>query len=156
MKVHTLRRVTVINRPVTEVFDFFSKAENLELLTPAGLSFRIVSPLPIDMYEGRLIDYRIKVNGIPFKWRTEISKWDPPFCFTDRQLIGPYTKWHHTHYFKDLGTDTEMTDVVEYLSPGGWLEPLVHKLFVHRKVEHIFDYRERKLKELFASDNSIG
>ena len=89
MKPHILIRETVLNGSIEEVFDFFSKAENLDKITPPILGFRIITPLPVEMKKGTLIDYKIKLNGIPFNWRTEITKWDPPNCFEDTQLKGP-------------------------------------------------------------------
>jgi ligand-binding SRPBCC domain-containing protein len=150
MKPHVLEKTTIINKPLSTVFEFFSKAENLNALTPPELQFQILTPLPIPMYPGSLINYKIKLNGIPFHWKTVISKWDPPHCFVDEQLKGPYVKWHHTHQFKDLGDGrTEMIDRVEYLAPGWILEPIITALFVKKRVEQIFEYREEKLSELF-------
>lgn len=101
------------------------------------------------MKEGALIEYVIRLNGIPFKWKTEITKWDPPHSFTDTQLKGPYKMWIHDHIFEDRGDETLMTDVVRYLSPGGILEIIPHKLLVERKVREIFDFREKRFRELF-------
>lgn len=150
MKPHILETVTIIKRPLSEVFDFFSRAENLSLLTPPELQFNITSPLPIQMKAGALIDYRIKLNGIPFNWKTEISEWTPPHRFADVQVKGPYVRWHHTHSFKEVNGVTEMIDTVEFLSPGWIFEPLINALFVERKVKQIFAYREEQLNKLFA------
>jgi ligand-binding SRPBCC domain-containing protein len=150
MKPHILETSTIIKRPLSEVFDFFSKAENLNLLTPPELEFTITTPLPINMKPGTLIDYRIKLNGIPFNWKTEICVWNPPHQFVDQQLKGPYVRWHHTHSFKEVNGITEMTDRVEFLSPGWILEPLINALFVGKKVKQIFEYREEQLKKIFA------
>jgi ligand-binding SRPBCC domain-containing protein len=151
MKNHILIKTTIINKPLETVFDFFSKAENLNKLTPPELEFKILSPLPIIMKPGALIDYKIKLNGIPFKWKTEICEWNPPFQFIDQQLTGPYVKWHHTHSFKDLGYGTtEMTDRVEYLSPGWIFEPIIDKLYVGKRVVAIFEYREKVLTDIFG------
>ncbi|MCU0423272.1 MAG: SRPBCC family protein [Bacteroidia bacterium] len=151
MKPHILTRTTIIKKPLLEVFDFFSKAENLNVLTPPELHFTILTPLPIQMKNGALIDYSIKLNGIPFKWKTEIEIWNPPHQFVDQQLKGPYVRWHHTHNFKSLDDHTtEMTDIVEYLSPGWILEPVITALIVRKRVEAIFDYREKKLHEIFS------
>ena len=149
MQPHTIIRKTIIKRPLEEVFQFFSKAENLNLLTPLELSFKILTPLPIKMQAGTLIDYRIKLNGIPFNWRTEISTWKVNECFVDQQLKGPYKIWHHTHSFTAVKEGTLMIDEVKYLSPGWILEPLIEKFFIKKKVEGIFDYRNSKLKEIF-------
>jgi hypothetical protein len=151
MTPHIIVRKTVINRPIEEVFEFFSKAENLNLLTPPELQFKILTPLPIKMKAGTLIDYKIKLNGIPFLWKTEISTWKVNECFVDQQLKGPYRVWHHTHSFKSIDGGTEMTDEVKYLSPGWFLEPIIQVLFIKKKVESIFDYRNQKLKEIFPN-----
>lgn len=151
MKPHVLQTTTYINKPLKQVFDFFSKAENLNELTPPELQFKILTPTPIPMHQGALIDYRIQLNGIPFKWKTEICEWNPPYQFADRQLKGPYVLWHHTHSFRELpdGT-TEMTDTVQYLAPGWIFEPIITSLFVKKRVEAIFSYREQQLKRIFS------
>jgi ligand-binding SRPBCC domain-containing protein len=149
MKTHSLIRKTIINRPLEQVFQFFSKAENLNLLTPPELQFKIITPLPIIMKEGAIIDYKIKLNGVPFNWKTEISMWKENEFFVDKQLKGPYRVWHHKHSFKNVNGATEMTDEVNYLSPGWFFEPIIQALFIKKKVEGIFDYRNAKLKEIF-------
>ena len=150
MKSHFLRRKAVIEKPIAVVFDFFSKAENLNLITPKDLQFAITSQLPIEMKKGALIEYKIKLNGFSFHWQTEISEWNPPYSFVDTQLKGPYKIWIHQHSFVDKGTYTEMYNTVEFLSPGWILEPLINRFFVEKKVKEIFDFRESRLKELFA------
>ncbi len=149
MKTHILETVTIIHKPLLEVFDFFSKAENLNILTPPELHFKIITPLPIKMEPTTIIDYRIKLNGISFNWRTEICNWEPPYRFVDQQLKGPYKKWHHTHSFIEKNGVTEMTDRIEFLSPGWIFEPIINALFIEKKVKKIFAYREKKLKEIF-------
>lgn len=151
MKSHFLKRKTIIQKPIAEVFEFFSKAENLNQITPTDLSFTITSTLPIEMKKGALIEYKIKLSGLAFNWQTEISDWNPPHSFIDKQLKGPYKIWIHEHRFVDKGTFTEMYDTVEYLSPGWILEPWINKFFIERKVNEIFDYRESKLKALFGA-----
>jgi len=151
MKPHILETIIIINKPLDVVFDFFSKAENLNALTPPELEFKILTPIPIKMFPGTLIDYRIKLNGIPFKWKTKISTWNPPHQFIDEQIKGPYVRWHHTHSFKDLGDGrTEMIDRVEFLSPGWIIEPIINALFIEKRVAQIFKYREQKLTEIFG------
>ncbi len=149
MLPHILYRETTIKRNISEVFSFFSKAENLNKITPPELGFEITSKLPIRMEKGAIIDYKIFLNGIPFNWKTEITEWEPPFRFVDSQLKGPYKMWVHEHSFEDKGDFTLMKDKVEYISPGGFLEFIPHKLFVENKVNKIFDYRATKFKELF-------
>lgn len=151
MKPHVFKKETIINRPLTEVFDFFSKAENLDKITPPELGFKIITPLPIEMKKGTLIDYKIKLNSIPFYWKTEITEYDPPYLFADKQIKGPYKLWIHEHRFEDLNGKTKMTDTVNYLSPGGIFEFIPHNLIVKNKVKFIFDYREEVLKKYFGS-----
>ncbi len=149
--MHILERTITINRPLNEVFDFFSKADNLEKITPTNVNFRILTPQPIKMQKGTMIDYKIKLNGIPMKWRTEITDWQPGIMFADNQVKGPYVRWYHQHFFKDLGNGTtEMTDRVEYLSPGWILEPIINAVFVKNEVEKIFDHRNKVILSLFA------
>jgi len=135
-------------RPRVEVFEFFSNAANLETLTPPWLNFHIVTPGPIAMRAGTLIDYRLRIHGIPANWRTRISVWEPPFRFVDEQLRGPYRRWHHEHTFEERDGGTLCRDRVEYDMIGG---RLVNWLIVRRDVETIFAYRRRKLEELFPA-----
>lgn len=149
MKYHLLKRETIINEEIDKVFDFFSKAENLNLITPPALGFKIITQLPVEMKLGAVIDYKIRLNGFPFNWKTEITKWEPPFRFEDTQKEGPYKTWIHEHLFEDSNGNTIMKDIVKYLSPGGILEFIPHNLIVKKKVETIFSYRENKLKDIF-------
>lgn len=149
MNSHFYYSETVIDRPLAEVFEFFSTAENLNKLTPQALEFKILTPLPIVMKQGALIDYKLKLSGIPFYWKTEISAWNPPYSFVDKQIKGPYKIWIHEHTFKEVNGKTHMRDMVEFLSPGWILEPIINALFVRKKVNEIFSYREKVLAELF-------
>lgn len=149
MKPHILIKKTVINRNINEVFDFFSKADNLDKITPPDLGFKIITPLPVDMKKGTLINYKISLNGIPFNWLTKITEWEPPYIFEDTQLKGPYVQWIHRHIFEEKDGNTIMTDNVKYISPGGIFEFIPHILFVKKKVESIFDYRQKIFNELF-------
>jgi ligand-binding SRPBCC domain-containing protein len=136
-----------IERPIDEVFAFFSKPENLERITPPWVGFRILTPPPIDLREGALIDYRIRLKGIPIRWRTEITTWNPPHGFVDTQLRGPYRRWVHTHTFREVDDGTLVGDHVDYAVPGG---ALIDRLFVRRDVDRIFAYRESVLADLFS------
>lgn len=139
----------MLPRPVDEVFPFFADAYNLETITPDFLKFHVVTPRPIDMREGALIDYKLKVRGLPIRWRTRIEAWDPPHRFVDVQLKGPYRKWHHTHSFEPTPDGgTLVRDVVRYRPIGG---AIVNKLFVQRDVVGIFEHRQRVLAERFMS-----
>lgn len=133
-------------RPRDEVFPFFADARNLSEITPPWVRFEILTPAPIAMHPGALIDYRIRVHGFPIRWRTEITEWNPPFHFVDEQLSGPYSKWHHAHRFEEKDGGTLCIDDVVYRPHGG---ALIHRLFVRRDVERIFSVRREKLLELF-------
>jgi len=128
-----------------KIFSFFADAANLEAITPPWVNFHTLTPTPIKMKPGTLIDYRIKIHGIPVKWRTRINAWEPPYRFVDEQLRGPYLKWVHEHTFEEKDGGTLCSDRVEYAVPGGWL---VDKLFVRRDVEKIFAYRQERIEEL--------
>ncbi len=130
-----------------KVFQFFSDATQLERLTPAWLNFRMQTPTPLDMQEGTLIEYKLRVHGIPLRWQSRISCWEPPFRFVDEQLRGPYRHWHHLHTFEDDGQGTNCRDEVDYSFFGG---RLVHELFVKRDLEKIFAYRTQMLQQIFA------
>lgn len=149
MKVHQFSSAIWIPVPIETAFSFFSKAENLNKLTPPWLHFEILTPLPVDMAAGTLLDYRLKLHGIPIKWRTQIVQWNPPFQFVDLQLRGPYRKWVHTHTFvaKDNGTVVE--DLVNFAVLGFFLEPLIHKYLIEPDLTRIFEYRRTQLAEIF-------
>lgn len=136
-------------RSRAEVFEFFADAGNLESITPPWVRFKILTPQPVAMRPGTLIDYQIRIHGIPIRWRTEITEWNPPHRFVDVQLRGPYTLWHHTHTFAERDGGTVFTDQVRYRPRGG---ALTNRLFVRRDVGRIFEYRSRRLRELLAGD----
>lgn len=136
-----------LGRPITEVFEFFSNAANLQCITPNWLDFSILTPNPIPMRVGALIDYRLRIHGIPVRWRTRISAWEPPFYFADEQLKGPYRLWFHEHYFRPVNDGTSMIDRVHFRVPGG---RLVSWLFVRRDVEKIFAFRRKELLRRFG------
>lgn len=151
MAVHVLTCTQLVPRPRQEVFDFFADAHNLERITPPSLHFRILTPAPIELRAGALIDYRLSLLGVPFSWRTEIEAWEPATRFVDRQLRGPYRSWHHTHTFEDAPGGTRMTDRVAYEVPLGPLGEVARLLFVRRQVEAIFDHRRRAIEALFGA-----
>lgn len=140
-------------RSRAEVFPFFADARNLELITPPWLRFEILTPLPIPMQAGALIEYRLRVHGIPVRWRTEIVEWAPPERFVDVQVRGPYVLWHHTHTFAERDGGTLCVDRVRYWPRGG---ALVNWLFVRRDVEHIFAYRAQKLRQVLGAPVNVN
>jgi ligand-binding SRPBCC domain-containing protein len=151
LKIYELKKQIFIPAPLEDVFSFFSDAENLNLITPPWLYFKILTPLPIVMEKNAAIDYSIKLLGLRMTWTTEITVWQPPDKFVDRQIKGPYSVWEHTHFFKEKGGGTRMEDVIRYAVPGFVLSPLIHFLFVRPRLEKIFAFREQKMLELFTS-----
>jgi ligand-binding SRPBCC domain-containing protein len=145
---YELRVEVWLPQPPEQIFPFFADARNLQQLTPPWLSFEVLTPDPIVMREGALIDYKLRVRGIPLRWRTLIEAWQPPHRFVDRQVRGPYRLWHHEHAFEEHEGGTIARDRVLFRSPGG---PLVHTLFVNRDVARIFRYRQQQLRQLFDS-----
>jgi ligand-binding SRPBCC domain-containing protein len=133
-------------RALEEVFTFFADAHNLQTITPEWLNFRIVTAGPINVRQGSLIDYRLRLRGFPMRWQSEITVWDPPHRFIDEQRRGPYRLWVHEHRFKSRNGGTQTFDRVTYAVPGGWL---IDRLFVKRDVEGIFRFRQGKLLEFF-------
>ena len=139
---------------VDEAWDFFSSPKNLALITPPEMDFRILSVLDQEVYEGMLIDYKVKpIFGISMHWRTEICKVKHKVYFTDRQLIGPYKVWEHTHSFVPKNGGVQMQDLVNYQLPLGVIGKLVNYLLVKRKIKSIFDYREEALKKYFNTND---
>ena len=148
MQTFDFRSSVRLPRPPSEVFPFFADAGNLERLTPAWTRFAMLTPAPVEMRPGTLIDYRLRLRGIPVRWRSEITAWEPPFRFVDEQRRGPYRLWIHEHRFEEVEGGTMAHDAVRYAVPGGWL---VDRLLVRRDLERIFDYRGTVLEELFGS-----
>jgi ligand-binding SRPBCC domain-containing protein len=129
------------------VFPFFAEARNLERLTPALLRFKVLTPAPIQMGPGTLIDYRLSLRGMPMRWRTEITAWQPPVRFEDRQLKGPYRQWLHTHLFDEADGGTTVRDEVRYRLRGpDLLTRPINRLLVQPDVSRIFTYRHDALE----------
>jgi len=148
MKIYTLDQEQWLPAARDVVFPFFADAANLEVITPPWVGFAILSPLPVEMRPGAIIDYRIRIHGLPMKWRTEITSWVPPDSFVDEQRRGPYRRWVHTHTFTEQDGGTLCRDRVEYAVPGG---ALVNVLFVGPEVRRIFAYRRDYLAKRFGS-----
>ncbi len=142
MRLETFRTECWVPRKREDVFEFFADALNLEAITPPWLSFSVLTPGPIVMRIGARIDYRLRLHGVPFRWQTEITRWQPPFSFVDEQRRGPYRRWVHTHTFEEHGGGTLCSDSVVYAVPGG---RLIDRLFVRRDVQRIFNFRHRAL-----------
>jgi len=151
MKVHKLEYKQFINKNIEEVFNFFSNPENLSLITPKKLNFNILTPSPIEMKDGQLIDYTIKLLGKKIRWRTMITVYEPPNLFIDQQLLGPYSLWHHKHVFKEVKNGVEIIDTIHYVVPFGIIGNIVNYFFIHRDLKNIFKYRKEVIEQYFKS-----
>ena len=147
MRTFTLTNELWLPQPPAEVFPFFADAANLERLTPPSLHFRILTPPPIEMAVGTLIDYRIRLRGIPMRWQSEITEWEPPHRFVDEQRRGPYRQWIHEHTFTPQDGGTLAVDIVQYAVLGG---VTIQRLFVAPELRRIFDYRNATLENYFS------
>jgi ligand-binding SRPBCC domain-containing protein len=147
---HTLHHELKLPAPVEAVFAFFAEAANLERITPPELTFKIITPLPMEIKEGALIDYKLGLFGMSFNWTTLISEWDPPRRFVDKQLKGPYALWEHTHTFESLPDGgTLIVDNVIYKLPWTPLGDAAFPL-VKKQLTRIFEYRQEKMVEEFG------
>jgi ligand-binding SRPBCC domain-containing protein len=151
MRIHILQREQRLRGAPDAVFPFFADARNLEAITPPLLRFRVITPDPIEMRPGTLIQYRLRLHGISVSWLTSIQAWDPPHRFVDMQVRGPYALWHHTHEFAAAPDDpqtTIMRDTVRYGMPFGPLGTLADRLLVRRDLAAIFDFRRDRVPML--------
>jgi ligand-binding SRPBCC domain-containing protein len=145
--MYVLEREQRIALPVGAAFAFYAEARNLEAITPPWLAFRVLTPGAIGMRAGTLIDYRLRLHGLPLRWRTRIEIWEPPRRFVDVQVRGPYALWEHTHTFEPLGSgEVAIRDRIRYALPLGALGRLAHALFVRRDLDRIFTYRARAVE----------
>ena len=147
-KTYLLQREQWVPIPIEEMFSFFSDARNLESITPPWLNFSVLTPGQIRMARGAHIHYQLSWHGVPLRWETEITQWNPPFCFEDIQLSGPYSVWRHMHRFESVDGGTRMTDTVRYALPFGILGRVAHAVAVRRNLEQIFDYRCGRVRAL--------
>ena len=150
MNVHVLQREQLVRAEPEEVFDFFSQARNLEQLTPPWLRFKVLSPEPLEMRGGTLIDYQLRLHGVPIAWTSLIECWEPARRFVDRQVRGPYRSWHHTHEFESIPDGTIIHDSIEYEIPLGPIGESAHRALVRRDLRRVFDYRRAAVKRAFA------
>ncbi|HEX3240566.1 MAG TPA: SRPBCC family protein [Solirubrobacterales bacterium] len=151
---HVLEREQRVERPIAEVFDFYGEALNLEAITPPWLGFEVTTP-DVVMRPGARIEYRLKLHGVPVRWRTRIDAWEPPHRFVDVQTKGPYALWHHTHEFESDGPGaTILRDRVRYALPFGPLGEIARRLLVRRDLERIFDHRRDAVERLLKSSSS--
>jgi ligand-binding SRPBCC domain-containing protein len=149
MTLRHLERTQIVPRPIAQTFEFFSDPRNLERLTPKFLRFEFLAPPPLVVTPGAILDYRIRLYGVPVHWRTRIEIVEPPMRFVDVQDQGPYAHWRHSHTFRDIGGGrTEMKDSVEFALPLGVLGDAAYRLFVARSLAQIFDFRAQALKKI--------
>ena len=147
MAEYKFNATLTLDLPIDKVFAFFADAENLERITPAELGFQILTPTPFEIRQGTLIDYKLTLHGFPMKWRTKITRWEPPHLFEDTQLSGPYKQWIHQHRFTEIGPGkTLMEDEVRYRLP---FEPLgdIANFLISRQVANIFEHRNKAVAE---------
>ncbi len=148
MRLHEFSSELWLPRTPEEIFPFFADAANLDALTPSWLHFQILTPRPIEMGEGTLIDYRLRVRGLPLRWRTRINRWEPPIRFVDEQVRGPYRLWVHEHSFESRDAGTAIRDHVRYAVPFDWV---LHRWFVGPDIERIFQFRGEALRRRFPA-----
>ncbi len=150
MRTHRLEREQFLPHPCERVFAFFAQARNLERLTPSWLSFQVLTAEPIEMRVGTLIDYRLRVHGLPLRWQSRIEEWVPGESFVDHQVKGPYRLWHHRHTFQSRGSGTVVGDVVNYALPFGVVGDLADPLLVRRDLRRIFAFRHETVERLLG------
>lgn len=152
MAAHTIQTIQKIPVTLQEAWDFFSNPANLAAITPGDMGFTVISKHqgPV-MYPGQVIEYKVKpFAGIPVYWMTEITHVTDKKYFVDEQRFGPYRFWHHQHHFREIPGGVEMTDIVHYKNPLGFIGRLANNLFVAKKLTGIFDYRTRAVEERFG------
>lgn len=150
MRIHRLEREQLVPGPVGDVFGFFARARNLERITPPWLGFTVLTPDPIAMEAGAVIEYRLRLHAFPVRWITRIEEWEVDRAFVDRQVRGPYRLWHHRHDFVARGDATLVRDRVAYALPLGPLGDVAHAAFVRRDLDRIFDFRRDAVRELLG------
>lgn len=152
MSLQVFRTEQRITRPLSEIFEFFSLAANLERITPPWLSFTILGDPPAQVVPGTVIPYRLRLHGLPLVWVSQIEQFEPERMFVDNQLIGPYKLWRHRHEFEADGDHTVIRDEVQYELPFGALGSLAHRLVVRRDLKRIFAYRRATIERLLLGE----
>jgi len=148
--MYQLKTKQFVKTDMATCWDFFSDPKNLSKITPQSMGFIVRTELPDKMYEGLMIEYTVSpMLGIPMNWITEIKTVKNHSFFVDEQRKGPYRIWHHEHHFKEVEGGVEMTDIVSYELPLGFLGRIMHPILVKNKLKEIFDYRRQKVDELF-------
>jgi len=153
MAAHTIQTVQKIPVSLDKAWGFFSNPANLQAITPEGMGFKIISAHHGEkMYAGQLIEYKVKpFPGVSLYWMTEITQVRDREYFIDEQRFGPYRLWHHQHHFREIPGGVEMTDIIHYKNPLGFIGRLANRLFIAKKLKSIFDYRFQKVETLFGA-----
>ncbi len=151
-KVYRIHRKQFIPAQRSEVWDFFSRPQNLAAITPPDMKFQVLNASQSNrMYPGQIIEYKVcPMAGLSLYWMTEITQVREGRLFIDEQRVGPYKLWHHQHHFNLVEGGVEMTDIIHYQLPLGWLGDLAHSLFVRKRLANIFDFRFQKTEEIFG------
>jgi ligand-binding SRPBCC domain-containing protein len=152
-KVYTFKKEQFVSSDMDTVFEFFSRPENLEKITPAAMGFRIMTPKPIEMKEGAIIDYTVNILGIPARWRTMITSYKKNHFFVDEQLKGPYSYWHHKHSFESVDGGVNIIDEITYALPLEAFRSIVHPLFIKPQLRKIFSFRFQIIQDKFNNNN---
>ena len=151
MRIYTLHKKQNLPITIDQAWRFLSNPSNLKIITPDYMSFDILSRDNRSMYPGQIIQYIVTpILGIKTKWVTEITHVVDKKYFVDEQRFGPYALWHHKHFIKKIENGVEMEDIIDYKLPFGWLGQLIHPILVKPKLDEIFNYRKKKLVELFG------
>lgn len=151
MSVHKLQFKQVIPQPIESVWQFFSNPKNLEKITPPEMGFEHTVYSNENMYAGMIIMHKVRpILNIPVNWVTEITQVNAPHFFIDEQRKGIYSFWHHQHHFEAVENGTEMTDIIHYEVPFGFLGDIVNSIFVRNKLHEVFEYRFKKVDEIFG------
>ena len=148
-KVYTFYKEQFVPSDMDTVFEFFSRPENLEKITPSSMGFNIITPTPIEMKEGAIIDYTVKILGVPVRWRTMITSYKENEYFVDEQLKGPYSYWHHKHTFKEVDGGILIIDEITYALPIQAFRKIVHPVLIKPQLNQIFDFRFQTIKDKF-------
>ena len=148
-----LSRQIFLNYSIDKVFDFFSDAGNLDILTPKWLNFNILTDMPISISKGTQIEYKLKYRGVPIRWTSNINEWEPPYFFIDEQIKGPYRKWIHFHNFQSKDSGTLVTDTVFYKIIGNkQIDGFLDFLIIKSDLDRIFDYRIKTIRTIFSKN----
>ena len=148
-KIYTFYKEQFVPSDLDTVFEFFSRPENLEKITPSSMGFNIITPTPIDMKEGAIIDYTVKIMGVPMRWRTMITSYKKNEYFVDEQLKGPYSSWHHKHTFKEVEGGVLIIDEITYALPIQAFRLIVHPVLIKPQLNQIFNFRFQTIKDKF-------